>query len=551
MSREECVHLLQGDPRAREINLPNSPLSTRCMIRGQDMAMACCVDCPKRYLMVFLGFIGLLVSIGFRTCFALVMVHVTNHTSAKRDADTLFPNCTATGTSRNLQLHIDPSRVFLFYTAFYCGTLVTQIPGGILAARYSSKWVCGLSILVSSVLFLVLPTAIQYNLPAVYVIRVLQGLAEGCSVPALNGVISEWAPKTERSRMITIAYAGAYISPAIALITTGACACYVSWSSSIYIYGGCGVVWSLVWMVCVYDNPRHHPSLGERERGLFQTDHSFNNSTDGEADIIPWRGILTSLPVYAIIVGAFCRNWISAVLLTQQPQYFKDVYHMTTAKIGFLSAVPHVLMTMVVIPGGFLVDNVISRGICSITVARRLSETLGFGLEAASLMAIAFVGDWKKAFGLFCAGVGFSGFAISGYQVNPLDLAPKYASVVTGLSRLGMLGSILSTLIAYFARDVVTNADVATAWKRLFIIAASIHFGGVIFYAVFASGQRQPWSGSPSTLSVSIPQPVANDDDVDDETTRLLRRRLRHRRPHLLDADSYEYGSTTRFFNTI
>ncbi|XP_067666753.1 vesicular glutamate transporter 2-like [Haliotis asinina] len=514
--------------------------------------MTCCADCPRRYLVVFLGFIGLLVSIGFRTCFALVMVHVTNHTSTERDDSSLFHNCTTTGTSWDLQLNIEPSHVFLLHTAFYCGSLVTQIPGGILATRYSPKWVCGLSIVMSSVLFLVLPTAIQFNLPAVYVIRVLQGLVEGCSVPALNGVISAWAPRTERSRMITIAYAGAYISPAIALITSGACSCYVSWNSIIYIYGGCGVVWSIVWMFCVYDNPKHHPRLGERERELFCVEEVVINRPEQTAEIIPWGGILTSLPVYAIIVGAFCRNWIFSMLITQQPQYFKEVFHMTTADIGFLSAVPHVLMTVVVITGGFVVDNFIKRDIFSTTVARKLSETIGFGVEATCVMVIAFVDDKDKALVLLCVGVAFSGFAISGYQVNPLDLAPKYASVVTGLARLGMLGAVLSTVVAYFVRDIVSDpAEVPEAWKRLFIIAASIHFFGVLFYAVFASGNRQPWSGSQSTLSVPITQPVANDDRDDDETTRLLRRRLRLHRPQLVDADSYEYGSTTRFLNTI
>jgi len=32
--------------------------------------------CPRRFLVVFLGFCGLLISIGFRSVFAMVMVHV-------------------------------------------------------------------------------------------------------------------------------------------------------------------------------------------------------------------------------------------------------------------------------------------------------------------------------------------------------------------------------------------------------------------------------------------------------------------------------------------
>lgn len=34
-------------------------------------------------------------------------------------------------------------------------------------------------------------------------------------------------------------------------------------------------------------------------------------------------------------------------------------------------------------------------------------------------------------------------------------------------------------------------------WQRVFLIASLIHFGGVIFYALFASGELQPWAEPP------------------------------------------------------
>lgn len=41
-------------------------------------------------------------------------------------------------------------------------------------------------------------------------------------------------------------------------------------------------------------------------------------------------------------------------------------------------------------------------------------------------------------------GVGFSGFAISGYNVNHLDIAPRYASILMGISNgIGTTAGIL------------------------------------------------------------------------------------------------------------
>ena len=31
-------------------------------------------------------------------------------------------------------------------------------------------------------------------------------------------------------------------------------------------------------------------------------------------------------------------------------------------------------------------------------------------------------------------------------------------------------------------------------WSRVFLIASLIHFAGVIFYGLFASGEKQPWA---------------------------------------------------------
>lgn len=83
---------------------------------------------------------------------------------------------------------------------------------------------------------------------------------------------------------------------------------------------------------------------------------------------------------------------------------------------------------------------------------------LGFGIEAFCLIGLRFVGTSEIALTLLSVGVGFSGLAISGYQVNPLDLAPQYVSILTGLSRLGTLGAILSTVVAGKLRQSVSFA---------------------------------------------------------------------------------------------
>lgn len=49
--------------------------------------------CPRRFLVVFLGFLGLLLSIGYRAVFAMVMVHVIKQPSNHTDSEeSIFKN---------------------------------------------------------------------------------------------------------------------------------------------------------------------------------------------------------------------------------------------------------------------------------------------------------------------------------------------------------------------------------------------------------------------------------------------------------------------------
>ncbi|XP_060069494.1 vesicular glutamate transporter 2.2-like [Ylistrum balloti] len=450
--------------------------------------------CPKRFIVVGLGFVGLLISIGYRAVFAMVMVDVT-----KTPATTGKCPVNESDSTRYLSLTGKVSVRFsqTMNTAYFVGSLLTQAPGGYLATRFSPSRICGISILLTSVLMLTLPWAIPFNKWLTMAIRFVQGIVEGASVPALNGVISAWAPRSEKARMITISYSGAYLSPTVAFVVTGSASCYISWHASLFIYGGCGVLWSLAWFLFIYDTPASHPGLKEREILLFQEEGpGHRGGSRLIASGIPWRSILTSLPMYAVIVGSFCRNWIFSLILTELPQYFHDVFSLSIDHIGWMTGVPEVFMTLVTIIGGVVVDKLIKANRCGITttVGRKLAQCIGFGIEAICLFVLATRGDSPEdrtlVFILLCVGVGFSGLAISGYQVNPLDLAPQYSSILTGLSRCGALGAILSTATAAAIRD----GERVKNWQTIFWIAGAIHMAGVVFYGIFARGTRQPWA---------------------------------------------------------
>lgn len=63
-------------------------------------------------------------------------------------------------------------------------------------------------------------------------------------------------------------------------------------------------------------------------------------------------------------------------------------------------------------------------------------------------------------------GVAFSGFAISGYNVNHLDIAPRYASILMGMSN--GIGTIAG-LICPIAIDHITRGQVNKKQQQILI----------------------------------------------------------------------------------
>nr|XP_012317933.1 vesicular glutamate transporter 1 [Aotus nancymaae] len=315
---------------------------------------------------------------------------------------------------------------------------------------------------------------------------------------------------------------GSYAGAVVAMPLAGVLVQYSGWSSVFYVYGSFGIFWYLFWLLVSYESPALHPSISEEERkyiedAIGESAKLMNPLTKFST---PWRRFFTSMPVYAIIVANFCRSWTFYLLLISQPAYFEEVFGFEISKVGLVSALPHLVMTIIVPIGGQIADFLRSRRIMSTTNVRKLMNCGGFGMEATLLLVVGYSHSKGVAISFLVLAVGFSGFAISGFNVNHLDIAPRYASILMGISNgVGTLSGMVCPIIV----GAMTKHKTREEWQYVFLIASLVHYGGVIFYGVFASGEKQPWA-EPEELSeekcgfVGHDQLAGSDDsDMEDE----------------------------------
>ncbi|XP_077121695.1 vesicular glutamate transporter 3 [Ranitomeya variabilis] len=459
-----------------------------------------CCGLPKRYIIAIMSGLGFCISFGIRCNLGVAIVEMVNN-------NTIYVN--GKPEIQVAQFNWDPETVGLIHGSFFWGYIVTQIPGGFIANKLAANRVFGAAIFLTSIFNMLIPSAAKVHFGCVICVRVLQGLVEGVTYPACHGMWSKWAPPLERSRLATTSFCGSYAGAVIAMPLAGILVQYIGWSSVFYIYGMFGMIWYVFWLLHATESPAAHPSITAEERSYIETSIGEGCSlvTTGKFKT-PWKKFFTSMPVYAIIVANFCRSWTFYLLLISQPAYFEEVFGFPISKVGLLSAVPHMVMTIIVPFGGQLADFLRSRQILSTTTVRKIMNCGGFGMEATLLLVVGYSHTKVIAISFLVLAVGFSGFAISGFNVNHLDIAPRYASILMGISNgVGTLSGMVCPLIV----GAMTRHKTREEWQNVFLIAALVHYSGVIFYGIFASGEKQDWA-DPESLSEDKCGIIDNDE---------------------------------------
>uniref|UniRef100_A0A8C7MBU0 Solute carrier family 17 member 6 n=1 Tax=Oncorhynchus kisutch TaxID=8019 RepID=A0A8C7MBU0_ONCKI len=446
-----------------------------------------CFGLPRRYIIAIMSGLGFCISFGIRCNLGVAIVGMVNNSTIHKDVQ--IPELTITKAKFNW----DPETVGMIHGSFFWGYIVTQIPGGWICSRLAANRVFGLAIFLTSTLNMLIPSAARVDYRCVICVRILQGLVEGVTYPACHGIWSKWAPPLERSRLATTSFCGSYAGAVIAMPLAGILVQYSGWSSVFYLYGCFGMFWYMFWILVSYESPEVHPTITAEERRYIEESIGEGQELFGPASKYktPWRKFFTSMPVYAIIVANFCRSWTFYLLLISQPAYFEEVFGFEISKVGMVSALPHLVMTIIVPIGGQLADWLRTRNILSTTTVRKIMNCGGFGMEATLLLVVGFSHTKGVAISFLVMAVGFSGFAISGFNVNHLDIAPRYASILMGISNgVGTLSGMVCPLIV----GAMTKNKTREEWQWVFLIAALVHYGGVIFYGIFASGEKQPWA---------------------------------------------------------
>lgn len=433
---------------------------------------------PKRYLIVILTFVCTSVCYIERVGFSIA------YTVA---ADAAGVNQSSKGT---------------ILSTFYYGYACSQVPGGWAAQKIGGRKVLLLSFVLWSATCALVP--LDPNRIFVLVIaRLLVGVAQGFIFPSIHTVLAQWVPPHERSRSVSLTTSGMYLGAAAGMLVLPSLVKYRGPQSVFLAEAALGAMWSLLWFKYASDPPRsEHPKATAAGFGESllptkgnQKSKLENGGSSTRTAKIPWKRILLSLPVWAIVVNNFTFHYALYVLMNWLPTYFELGLQLSLQEMGSSKMLPYLNMFIFSNIGGVVADHLVTKRILSVTNTRKFLNTIGFIVASLALMAIPVFRTSNGAVLCSSVALGFLALGRAGFAVNHMDIAPRYAGIVMGVSNTagtlaGIIGVDLTGRLLEAARTADSSLSSPESWRLVFLIPGLLCIFSSFVFLLFSTGER-------------------------------------------------------------
>ncbi|XP_072463224.1 probable small intestine urate exporter isoform X2 [Notamacropus eugenii] len=441
--------------------------------------------CSIRYAMAIMIHCCNLIIFTQISSLSIAIVAMVNHTSQSNQSNVSsegYPG--ATPDTAVPVYEWSPEIQGLLLSATRYGALISTVPSGYFAGVLGGKKIAGFSMLICSILNLLIPLAADYGLPYLFVIRIVQGLLQGMNFSALSAFWPKWAPPLERTQLSTI---GVTLGSFIAILGGGFLCASPGWPSIFYIYGGIGCVYCIIWFSLAYDDPINHPLISDSEKEYITS--SMTEQANAPSWSLPFKAMIKTMALWAILVGNVCRFWLISNLTTSLPTLLDNMFDFNFKKNGSLSALPLITSWVSMTLGGYIADFLLSKKILRLITVRKLFTFLGMFFPSLFTVLIPYV-DSTTAIVFLILASSMSALCFSGFIINPLDIAPRYASFLMSLETGFML---ISGLVSPVITGYFISQD-ATGWKNVFFLSSAINLLGMVFYLIFGQTNIQDWA---------------------------------------------------------
>jgi sugar phosphate permease len=250
-------------------------------------------------------------------------------------------------------LHIDGKESSLLAGLFFLGYFVFQIPGAVLARRYSVSRVVFVALVAWGAFAALTGVIHQFWLLALD--RFMLGLAESLVFPVMLHLLTRWFTRSERSRANTFLILGNPVTVLWMSTITGYLIERLGWQRTFILEGLPSILWAFVWIASVRDRPSEAKWLSPKAAEALEyhlAKEQLNIAPVGAVRKALFRG-----DVLLLSAQYFCWSLGVYGFVLWLPTIVRQGASASMTGTGVLSAVPYLAAILLMLLVGYIADK--------------------------------------------------------------------------------------------------------------------------------------------------------------------------------------------------
>jgi len=310
-------------------------------------------------------------------------------------------------------------------------------------------------------------TGVVGGLGGLVLARLLVGLGEAGTLPTSARVIANWVPAVRRGFQQGFVHSAARFAASATPLIVVMLLPFVGWRGAFLVLGILSLTWMVTWALYFRDDPRQHAGVVDAELAELPSYLPHRAGVTG----IPWLPLLKRiLPVTLVF---FCHAWTLWLYLSWLPSFFADTYHLELKSMALFSSAVF-FAGMIGDTVGGLVPDAIYRRTGNVVKARRNTVILGFGGSLLFLVPVLFVHDQAVVALTLGAALFFLETTEAPIWAVPIDVAPKYASLASGVMTTA---AGLAAIVSPAAFGMIS--DLTGSYRLPFLLSIALLAGGI------------------------------------------------------------------------
>ncbi|WP_108659232.1 MFS transporter [Acuticoccus kandeliae] len=376
------------------------------------------------------------------------------------------------------ELGLDATALGLMMGAFGIGYFLSNPVCGALIDRRGVRAILTVTILLWAASMGA--TALAHTVAGLAAARVLLGLAEGGSFPAMSGVVTRWLPPERRGSAFSLALAAVPLSLAIGGPLLSALVAGFGWRATYAILAASTLPWVALWWVFFRDDPGRSRFVNAAEARLVagRTPRLRQGERAGDG-VGGLREILTNRTILANNWAVFVWSFYLFFFMSWLPGYLKAAHGVDLKAVGSFSFVAWGLATLALWAVGRLSDRIFA---ATGRLRRARSLPIALAILVATVAVIPLAGGGSLALAYACLTIAIATLmaATAPLVAINVDLMPHRAALSHGIFTACLAGAGFVAPSAVGWLRTLTGSFEAGFW-----LMAGLGLSAVLVIALF------------------------------------------------------------------